>query len=330
MQAVQLFEPGDIQRVDMPDPTPQPGEIVVAVEAAGICGTDRHLFKGEFPSVPGKVLGHEFSGLIVDAGDTTFKAGQRVTCDPNIWCGTCDQCRRGRVNLCPNNLAIGIGRDGGFATYCAFPGKQAHLLPNDLDPLAGAFCEPLACTLHGIDIGAPQPGERVLVIGGGVIGLLAVQLAVLAGAEVMLLTRTPSKQELAQRFGAAHALATTEDAMATWPNGADLVLECAGVPDTVEMAPGLTRAGGRIVILGVLASGANVRIEPFDLLFREIDLRFSFLNPFTHARATQMIAAGQIDVAPLISRRIRLSEVPDIVRNVAGRGEIRAVVCADE
>jgi len=330
MQAVQLFEPGDIQCVDMPDPTPQPGEIVVEIEAAGICGTDRHLFKGEFPSVPGKVLGHEFSGLIVDAGDTTFKSGQRVTCDPNIWCGTCDQCRRGRVNLCPNNLAIGIGRDGGFATYCAFPAKQAHLLPDDIAPLAGAFCEPLACTLHGVDIGAPQPGERVLVIGGGVIGLLAVQLAVLAGAEVMLLTRTPSKQALAQQFGAAHALATAEEAMATWPTGADLVLECAGVPDTVEMAPGLTRAGGRIVILGVLASGAKVQIEPFDLLFREIDLRFSFLNPFTHARATQMIAAGQIDVAPLISRRITLSEVPDIVRNVAGSGEIRAVVCVDK
>ena len=292
MQAVQLRNPGDIQLVDMPDPTPQPGEIVVAVEAAGICGTDRHLFKGEFPSVPGKVLGHEFSGLIVDAGDTTFKTGQRVTCDPNIWCGTCDQCRRGRVNLCPNNLAIGIGRDGGFAEYCAFPAKQAHLLPDDLDPLAGAFCEPLACTLHGVDIGAPQPGERVLVIGGGVIGLLAVQLAVLAGAEVMLLTRTPSKQALALQFGAAHALATAEEAKAAWPAGADLVLECAGVPDTVEMAPGLTRAGGRIVILGVLAAGAQVQIEPFDLFFREIDLRFSFLNPFTHARATQMIAAG--------------------------------------
>ncbi len=326
MRATCLFAPGDIQTVDMPDPTPAPGDIVVEVEAAGICGTDRHLFKGEFPATPGKILGHEFSGQVVEAGNTGFKPGQRVTCDPNIWCGTCDQCRRGRVNLCPNNIAIGIGRHGGFAEFCTLPASQAHLLPSDIDPRAGAFCEPLACTLHGMDIGAARPGETVIVIGGGVIGLLAVRLAVLAGAEVMLLTRTPSKQALGRRFGATWTCATREEAQQTWPNGADLVVECAGVADTVSMAPVLARAGGRVVVLGVLPQGQKTQIEPFDLLFREVDLRFSFLNPFTHARATRMIAEGLVDVSGLVTQDIALAEVPTLIANPPPAGDVRAIV----
>ena len=114
-------------------------------------------------------------------------------------------------------------------------------------PRHGAFAEPLACTLHGLDIGAPKPGERVLVIGGGVIGLLALQLARLAGAEATLLTRHPDKRALALTIGATATAATPDEVRAIWPEGADLVLECAGVAETVAEAPSLTRAGGRIV-----------------------------------------------------------------------------------
>lgn len=326
MRATRLIEVGDIRTVDAPMAASGPGDIVIKVEAAGICGTDRHLFKGEFPSVPRTTLGHEFSGLVVDAGDSDIPAGARVTCDPNTWCGACDQCRRGRVNLCVNNLATGIGRDGGFAEYCAFPASKAHILPDDLDPLFGAFCEPLACTLHGMDIGAAQPGERVLIIGGGVIGLFAVQLARNAGADVMLLTRSADKQALGQSLGAERVAGVPEQVLDQWPTGADLVVECAGVCATVEMSPRLTRTGGRIVVLGVLPSGQPVSIEPFDLLFREIQMHFSFLNPFTHARASQMIADGDVSIAPLISRRITLDEAPHAIANPPQPGEVRAIV----
>jgi len=200
------------------------------------------------------------------------------------------------------------------------------VLPADLGPLHGAFCEPLACTIHGVDIGAPRAGERVLVIGGGVIGLLAVQLAARAGAEVMLLTRNTGKQALGLSTGAAHAAGSPDAALDVWADGADLVLECAGVPATVEMAPGLTRSGGRTVILGVLPSGKRVEIEPFDLLFREIQLHFSFLNPFTHERATQMIADGLIDVAPLCTRTISLEDAAQAIAEDPPDGEIRAMV----
>lgn len=327
MQAVRLHAPGDLRTDEVPVPDPVPGEIVIRVEAAGICGTDRHLFKGEFPSKPPVTLGHEFCGIVVARGaGVTLAEGTRVTCDPNDWCGQCDACLRGRVNLCERNVATGIHRDGGFADYAAFPAAKAVALPADLDPAHGALCEPLACTLHGIDLGAPRPGERVLVIGGGVIGLLALQLARLAGAETLLLTRSPEKRALATRLGATATAASAAETRALWPKGADLTVECAGVPETVAEAPGLTRPGGRVVVLGVLPQGQAVPIEPFDLLFREIQLHFAFINPFTHSRAAALIAGGAIAVAPLISRTLPLSAAAEAIANPARGGEVKLVV----
>jgi len=326
MLATRLFNIGDIRTIDVPMPQAEPGDIIVKVEAAGVCGTDRHLFKGEFPSVANTTLGHEFCGLVVDAGASDLAVGSRVTCDPNTWCGACFHCQKGQVNLCTNNIATGIHRDGGFAEYCAFPAHKAHVLPTNLDPLHGAFCEPLACTLHGMNMGDAKTGERVMIIGGGVIGLLAVQLAKLAGSQVMLLTRSASKQQLGQTLGAELVANSETAARELWPEGADLVVECAGVAATVAMAPRLTRTGGRVVVLGVLPDGTQVPIEPFDLLFREIQIHFSFLNPFTHAGATQMIADGVIKVAPLITRKVSLTEAPDVIANPAPDGEVRAIV----
>ncbi len=222
MRAIRLHATGDIRSVEVPVPDPAPGEVLVRVEAAGICATDRHLFRGEFPSAPPVTLGHEFSGIVVGRGaGVTLAEGSRVSCDPNTWCGRCDTCLRGRVNLCTRNVATGIHRDGGFAEFAAFPAHKAVVLPADLHPHHGAFCEPLACTLHGVDIGAPKAGERVLVLGGGVIGLLALQLAQLAGAEAMLITRHPAKRALAHALGAAAIAATPTEALAIWPEGAD-------------------------------------------------------------------------------------------------------------
>lgn len=326
MQAVRLQAVGRIGLVEVPDPGPGPGEVLVRVQAAGICGTDRHLFRGEFPCAPPVTLGHEFAGEVVACGEgVTLPLGTRVTCDPNIACGSCDQCLRGRVNLCARNSAIGIHRDGGFAERTVIPAHRAIPVPG-LNPQHAAFAEPLACTLHGLDLGAPIPGERVIVLGGGVIGLLAVQLARNAGTEVTLVTRHPAKRDLALSLGASHTAATEAEAHALLPQGADLVLECAGVAETVEMAPRLTRSGGRVVVLGVMPQGETVRIEPFDLLFREIRLLYSFINPFTQARAAAMLSEGRIDTTPLISRVIPLTEAPEAIANPALPGEVKVLV----
>jgi L-iditol 2-dehydrogenase len=328
MRATRLFAVGDLRTVDHPDPEPGPGEVLVKVLAAGICGTDRHLYHGGFPCRPPVTLGHEFCGTVVALGAGTAgpAPGTLVTCDPNIACGTCPACRAGRVNLCSSLRAVGIAQDGGFATYAAFPAHRALALPLTLDPVAGAFCEPLACCLHGIDMGVPQPGQRVIVLGGGVIGLLTLQLARLAGAEVLLVTRQAAKRDLATDLGATATAGTVAEALTHWPGGADLVLECAGVPETVEAAPRLTRAGGRIVVLGVLPMGTRVQIEPFDLLFREIALLFAFINPHTQGRAADLIASGRIVTAPLVSRRIGLDEAVEAIAHPARAGEVKVIV----
>lgn len=167
------------------------------------------------------------------------------------------------------------------------------------------------------------------------IGLLIVQLARLAGAtKIVLVTRSEEKRTLAERLGAtASADPSTGDIVARLtaadgllPGGADVVIECAGVAETIEQAPRLARRGGTVVILGVMPQGMKIAVEPFDLLFREIKLVNSFLNPFTHRRAADLIASGTIKVAPLISRRIGFSDAVEAISSPARRGEIRALV----
>lgn len=140
MKAVRLEATGKLSLREVERPEPGVGELLVRVEACGICGTDRHLFLGEFPSKPPVTLGHEFAGIIekVGVGVSGFRKGMRVTGDPNIACGRCPQCQRGRVNLCDNLQAIGIHRNGGFAEYVCIPQQQAFELPFALDPLHGA------------------------------------------------------------------------------------------------------------------------------------------------------------------------------------------------
>lgn len=328
MQAARLIEVGLMDVGAIPDPSPAGGEVVVQVVAAGVCGTDRHILKGEFPSRPPVVLGHEFAGRIVAVGDgvTSHKVGDLVACDPNIACGTCPSCLLGRINLCERLVAIGIHRDGGFAELSTIPAHRALPLPVGLRPREAALSEPLACCIHALDIAAPRPGERAIVMGGGVIGLLCLQLARLAGAETMLITRSPDRRRIAEAVGDSIAVATPEEARAAWPRGADLVLECAGVAATVAEAPRLAARGGRVVVVGVLARGERVPIEPFDLLTREVDLRMAFVNPFTQGRALQLLASGTIRTGPLITREIGRGELPEILAASPGPAEVKVLV----
>src|SRR5689334_5361389 len=151
MRAARLLGHGRMESQDVVRPKPGPRDVLVRVEAAGLCGSDRHMFRGEYPTALPVTLGHEFCGIVEAVGSevTLVKPGDRLTADPNIACGHCASCRAGRVNLCSNLQAIGVTRDGGFAEFVAIPESQAIGLPADLNPLFGAFSEPLACCLHG-------------------------------------------------------------------------------------------------------------------------------------------------------------------------------------
>ena len=336
MKAARLESVGHFFSRDVPVPVPGPDELLVRVEACGVCGTDRHLLHGEFPSAPPVTLGHEFCGIVEATGSevTGWRTGVRITGDPNIACGRCAPCLMGRVNLCRNLRAIGIHRDGGFADYVLVPQGQAFELPATLPAEHGAFCEPLACCLHGIDMAEIRAGSSVVVLGGGVIGLLVVQLARLAGANrVVLSTRQASRRALAESLGATGSVDPTAGDVVSaitgpaglLPGGADVVIECAGVAETVEQSVDLVRPGGTVVILGVMPQGQKVSIEPFSLLVREVKLVSSFINPFVHRRAADLLASGSIKVAPLISRRVGLDEIPDVVANPPRGGEVKVL-----
>lgn len=339
MKAIRLESVENLALREVGDPEPGPGEMLVRVEASGVCGTDRHLLHGEFPSTPPVTIGHEFCGIVMKlgAGVTGFSTGQRITADPNIVCGRCEACQAGRINLCHNLRALGIHRDGGFATYAVVPQAQAYGLPANLKPEHGAFCEPIACCLHGIDLAQIPAGGSVAVLGGGVIGLLTVQLARLAGARrVVLSTRQVARRRVAEDTGATATVdAAASDPVAALtgpggplPGGADVVFECAGVPDTMKQMTHMARAGGTVVVLGVMPKGETVPWEPFDVLFRELRVLGSFINPFTHRRAADLVAAGALALDPLITRRMGLDEVPEVIRHPAAPGEVKAMAVA--
>jgi len=327
MQAAQLMALRRMEVREVPDPVPAPGEVLVRVAAAGICGTDRHLFLGEFPCTPPVTLGHEFSGTVeaLGQGVTGLTVGDEVACDPNIFCGIFPFCRAGRVNLCEANVAIGLQRDGGFAELAAIPAHRALPLPQGLGLREAALSEPLACCVHALDVAAIRPGERAVVLGGGVIGLLCVQLARLAGADVMLVTRSPDRRRIGEDLGAA-AVASVDEALAAWLRGADVVLECAGVAETVQVSPRLAAKGGRIVIVGVMPRGEAVALEPYDLLLREVSLLTAFINPFTQSRAMALMASGAVHAAPLITREVGRDEVPRLLAERPGPAEVKVLV----
>jgi L-iditol 2-dehydrogenase len=336
MRAVRFEARDQLFVRELPDPEPGADELLVHVEACGICGTDRHIFRGEFPSTPPVTLGHEFCGVVAHTGSDVqdFYSGMRVTGDPNIHCGRCDLCLSGRVNLCRNLRAIGIHRDGGFAEYVVVPQRQAHVLPPSLSPEQGAFCEPVACCLHGIDLADIRTGSSVVVLGGGVIGLLTVQLARLAGANrVVLSTRQASRRALAEEVGATAVVDPNAGDVITkvsgpggiLPGGADVVIECAGVADTVQQALRVVRPGGTVVIVGVMPRGATVSIEPFDVLVRELKVLGSFINPFVTRRAADLVASGVLQLDKLITRKVSLKEAADMITRSQVPGEVKVL-----
>lgn len=334
MKAARLESVGSMRLHDVEKPVAGPGEVLVRILAAGICGSDRHMFKGEYPTAIPVTMGHEFSGAVeaVGEGVTRFKGGELVTVDPNIACGTCPACRDARPNLCANLTAIGVTRDGGFAEYAAVPEAQAFILPSDLDPVHGAFSEPLACCLHAIEKAEIRSGDSVAILGGGVIGLLMVQLAKLEGAgKIILITRQSSRRDTALELGATHTLDPTDcdtvaEVQTITGGGAHVVIECAGVPETLQTGIKMTRRGGNFVLFGVTPAGLEVPLTPFDILVNEVDIRPAYLNPFTHERAAALVASGVLELDKLVTKTIGLEDVPEVVGNAPMKGEIKVIV----
>jgi len=328
VRAVVLTAVDQIGVAEVEKPRATAGKSVVKILACGICGTDRHIYKGEYPGDKPVILGHEFGGVIEEvAPGSKFKVGDLVSVDPNIVCGTCTDCLAHRTAFCPSLTALGVNINGGIAEYVVTPDTQIYLVRPDLNPLHLAFIEPLACSIRGLDLADLKGGEKVAVLGGGVMGLLVVQLAKLAGAsEVVLVTRQKYRREVALKIGATRVVDPINETVADLVKGMDVTFECAGVVETFEQSQQITRRGGSIIVLGLTASDAKISIKPFDLVVNEHRIQGSFLNPRTQARAAELVGSGKLQLDILISKVVDLDGVKAILDAPPAEGDIKYIV----
>lgn len=337
MKSAVFYGKHDLRIEETKRPRPGANEVLIQVKACGICGTDIHIYEGDQGAAevtPPTILGHEFSGVIVETGSEVqkFRVGDRVCIDPNHYCGTCDFCRNGEVHFCEHMIGYGTTVNGGFGEYCVVDESQVYLLGEHTTFEQGAMAEPVACCLHGIDLCRIQPGYQVVIIGGGMIGLLMLQLAKLVGAAKMaLLEPVAKKRELGKRLGADVCIdplhedirsRLAEEGM-TWIR---TVIECAGLPSTMEQAIDLAGRKGTVMMFGLTKPDAQIAVKPFQIFQKELTLKASYINPCTQARALELIDSGRLDVESMVCKTIRLEQLEEVLKNPRLRAEGKYIV----
>ena len=329
MKAVVLSAVNNLAIAEVEKPKPGLKECLVKVLACGICGTDRHIYHGEYPSAKPVILGHEFGGVIEEVGSNSkFKVGQVVSVDPNIVCGTCPDCVAERTAFCPDLTALGVNINGGLAEYVLTPDTQIYPVKADLNPLHLAFIEPLACSIRGLDLANLKGGEKVAVLGGGVIGLLVVQLAKLAGAsEIVLITRQKFRRDVALKIGATRVIDPNSEDVNIVVTNMDVVFECAGAVETFKQAQNISRRGGSVIVLGLTASDVTLEVNPFNIVVNELRIQGSFLNPLTQGRAAELVESGKLNLDILISKVVDLAGVQAILDAPPAEGDIKYIAC---
>jgi L-iditol 2-dehydrogenase len=315
MKAVMKVAPGvgNVELCDIEEPQVQAGQVKIRVQAAGICGTDLHIYKDEYRSWPPVVLGHEVAGEVAEIGEgvTGIEPGVRVTTETYFsYCGQCRYCRSGQNNLCLNRRSIGSGVNGGFTQYVVVPARNVHPLPDNVDFHAGALTEPLACVIHAtLTTPTVVPGDIAVIAGPGAIGLLTLQVVKAAGAKVIVLGTDVDEHrlKLARELGADHTLNVQHDDPAALVVdltqeglGADVVYECSGAGPAAAQLLTLVRRRGRYVQIGLF--GAPVAWDLDQLCYRELTVTGSFASiPSAWPRALRLMAEGKVKTAPLIT-----------------------------
>ncbi len=335
MRAARFLEVGKVETGEAPVPAVRPETALIEVKACGVCGTDVHIFKGEFPAEFPVIPGHELSGIVreVGPGVTIVKPGDVVVVDPNIVCHLCVHCREGRRHLCANLKNYGIEVDGGFAEYILV--REREIVP--VADMGGrpfehfALSEPVGCCLHGIGLAEITAGDTVVILGAGPIGLIMTQLARMRGpARLLVIEPAEMKRELAKSLGADEVygpeVLPTEEGRGDLFQVADVAFDCAGREATAGMLVPLLRDGGRGMFFGVCAPQDRVTLSPYEIYRRELTLRGSFTKAFTLLDAVALIAAGKVNLAPLISNRYAVEEFPVALSRVGAPDTIKNMV----
>ncbi len=304
-------------------------EVLVKVKACGICGTDIHIFKGEFPAKFPVIPGHEFSGIIEEVGENVknFKKGDRVAVNPNIPCGKCYYCKKGLPHFCVDWNAIGIHLLGAYAEYTIVPEPNLYKIPSNLEFEEAAFAEPVACVLHGQDLADIKSGDKVIIFGLGPIGLLHLQISALRGASTIIgVDIVEKKLRIAEELGADYVFNALKDDVPkevfdAVGRGVDVAIEASGSIKAFETAIKTVGYGGKLIVFGVAPENAKAMVSPFEIYRKEIRIIGSFTNPFTTGRAVDILASKKIDVKKITSHIISLNQVKEFYKRIMERDQ---------
>ncbi|MCU1670584.1 MAG: zinc-dependent alcohol dehydrogenase family protein [Blastococcus sp.] len=324
MRAVVFESPGKLAVQNVDDPTPGPTDVIVEVAGVGICGTDVHVFDGDYagsqyPLIPG----HEVSGTVVAVGTAVgaIATGDRVVVDPTLACGQCERCVNGAYNVCANWNCLGVARtDGASAQYLRAPAPNAYLLPDDVDIYQATVIEPLACAIRAYDALPRRLGEHYLIYGAGTMGLLLAQLAPRAGAaSVSIVDPNAGRRALATEVGIEKVVASADQL--DRPNW-DVVIDATGVIAAIEDGLPRVKAGGTFQQFGVAPVDATARYLPISIVRDEISMVGSAASRYTFSRAVEMFAAGAIRSEPMFSHSFTLDDY-GLAMDMFRRGEGR-------
>jgi 2-desacetyl-2-hydroxyethyl bacteriochlorophyllide A dehydrogenase len=328
--AAVITTPGSISIETLPDPTPGPGDIVVAPRAVGICGTDLHIIDGEFPPAPYPLVpGHEFAGEVVAVGGDAggVSVGDRVAVDPSLFCGRCTYCQRQRGNLCENWGATGDTVNGAFAEFVAVPVGNAYRIPDSLSWGAAALVEPLSCVVHGLRRLAMPAGSDLLIVGAGTIGLLLMQAARRSGAAtVSVIEPDAARRALAAAMGADAVGGSLDELMGSRSNGFEYAIEATGVPAAAQTALRSLGRGGTMLVFGVAPSDAQLPLSQFQVYNDEITVIGSMAVLNTFEPAMRLMASGAIDTTRMLTHTLPLDQFADAVQLVRDRQGLKIQV----
>ncbi|WP_068279496.1 zinc-dependent alcohol dehydrogenase [Aldersonia kunmingensis] len=307
--------------IELSDPTPEPDQLVIRVAGCGVCGSD---IKAQPYAPAGMVLGHEFGGEIVAVGSESngWRTGTNIAVLPVISCGSCRYCEAGAVSHCAGSSYIGMGPQGGFAEFVAVPTRHAFELPAELPTNFSPLVEPFAVGLHGVHSAEIGPGDDVLIVGAGGVGLTTLVWALQKGAaRVTVADPDPQRRESAIAAGATEVLPSVADAE---PAAYEAVVECVGLPELLQASQPALRPRGRLVVSG--ACSEQTTIEPITALLKELTIRYSVA--YTTDEFREVIAAfgtGKVDPTTTIGPTFGLDRIADAFAAVRG-GQVQGRV----
>ncbi len=320
MKALVLQAYNQLCYEDVPMPRFEPDDVLIRVKACGICGSDVHGVDGSTGRRrPPLIMGHEAAGIIEEAGAdaTVWKKGDRVTFDSTVFCGSCEFCRRGQINLCEQRRVLGVScedyrQNGAFAEFVAVPQRVLHRLPDSVSFEHAALVEPFTIALHAVSRNSPSLNASAVVIGCGMIGLALIQTLRLAGCEqIIAVDVAPDKLKMAEKMGAVTVNSAMPDALPTLlqltgGRGADAAYEAVGVSATVDLAIRSVRKGGSVTLVGNLAPKVEIPLQW--VVTRELTLYGTCASSGEYPACLSLMARGALNVDPLLSAVAPLSE----------------------